>query len=171
MPEPSATFQSDAEIRAAIKGIVSAVTGYGTWLDRWGQKPGWATETGAAGGPFWYIRRTAEESDWPDVALNDLEGDEAERKATYQFVLYYPFTLDEDDDEADPSEPKFDTLVDAVIAEFEDKPNLNGAVYSASLVKFASPPPGFVALQVGEGLMVCHHGTFDIEITQYRPLV
>lgn len=168
MPQVDAAFLTDSQIRGVIKTMVGQVANSGTWLDRWGQIPDWATEVGAAGGPFWHIRRTDEKCDWPGVAINDFEGPETERVSTYQLSLYYPYTLDEDDDEANPSEPEYDALVDAVLAKFEDEPNLNGNVYRATLLEYNTPSGGFVGIQAGQGIMVCHYGTFTVTITQFR---
>jgi hypothetical protein len=168
LPQVDAAFLTDSQIRGVIKTMVGQVANSGTWLDRWGQIPDWATEVGAAGGPFWHIRRSGEKCGWPGVAMNDLDGPEAERSATYQLSLYYPYTLDEDDEEANPSEPDYDALVDAVLAKFEDEPNLNGNVFQASLLDYTSPGSGFVGIQVGQGVMVCHFGQFDIDIRQFR---
>ncbi len=163
MPFGSSAYKTDTQVRAAIKAMISSISGSGDWMDHWGQTPSWMTRRGGQGKPWWNIRRASVEERWPDRAINDFQGPEVIQETRYQLELKYPWSL------KPPSEPGFEALVDAVLAKFRSAINLNGQVWEASLLSCSGGETGFVLVRWGDDALTAHLARFDLTVTQIIP--
>jgi len=165
MPFGDPTFKTDSQIRALIRDMVLSIPGAGDWMDVWGRTPAWMNARRAAGRPWWNIRRASVSEAWPDRAINDFQGPEAIQTSRYVLELKMPWSIDPGRE----SEPRFEALVDAVLAKFRDEANLDGAVWEASLVSVDGGETGFVLVRRGDDMLTAHLARFEITITQIAP--
>ena len=165
MPFGDPQFRTDGEIRALIRAMVLSVPGAGDWMDVWGRTPAWLGQRRAAGRPWWNIRRASVSEAWPDRAINDFQGPEAIQTSRYVLELKFPWSIEPGKE----SEPRFEALVDAVLAKFRDEPNLGGAVREASLASVDGGETGFVLVRRGDDLLTAHVARFEMTITQIAP--